>query len=291
LDVPELFRQIEEAHEPGAIEQPTFGILGKNDCAHFAQALHWSIARENYREGEDEELFVEREADYPDITVGDMMVHKLNGGAAGWHGVTVVAEEGNRHVFLEADVRRDSTTPEFHIQQGVAGFVAYNIGTSAETSRKVEVTRYVRGDPTITDLRRYQVSMTSDPRALMVGANTSRRTNPDVFLPLGLLINNAVWNTQGKGWFGSKTPDGVVKMRAAYGRRHYLEVFRIADAKNKTRDSDRSTLVRDLYRNLAEMWDDLKHAASNSSLEEYPSVLRQHMRVLTRWNQELSRRR
>jgi len=291
LDVPELFREIEEAREPGAIEQPTFGILGKNDCTSFAQALHYSIARENYQAGEDEEFYQEREADYPDITVGDMMVHKLNTGAAGWHGVTVVAEHGNRQVFLEADVRRDSTVPQFHIQQGVAGFVAFNVGDSDETSTKVAVTRYIRGKPNDSDLRRYQTAMTADPLTLVGGTVTSRRTNPDVYLPLGLLVNNQKWNTQGKGWFGStKTPDGVVKMRAAYGRRHYLEVFRIAEAKNNTEDSDRTPLVRDLYEYLSEVWHDLKLAAARS-LDAYPSALRQHMADIARWNREISSRR
>jgi hypothetical protein len=290
LDVPELFREVEEAHVPGALEQPTFGILGKNDCTSFAQALHYSIARENYQAGEDEEFYQEREADYPDITVGDMMVHKLNGGAAGWHGVTVVAEHGNRQVFLEADVRRDSTVPQFHIQQGVAGFVAFNVGDSAETSTKVAVTRYIRGKPSDSDLRRYQTAMTADPLTLVGGTVTTRRINPDVYLPLGHLIHNAKWNTQGSGWFGSKkTPDGVVKMRAAYGRRHYLEVFRIAEAKNKTEDSDRTPLVRDLYEYLSEVWDDLKHAAARS-LEAFPLALRQHMADIARWNREISMR-
>ena len=291
LDVPELFRQIEEAREPGALEQPTFGMLGKNDCAHFAQALHWSIARENYQAGEDEEDYSVRDADYPDVSVGDMMVHQLSGGAAGWHGVTVVAEDRNRHVFLEADVRRDSTTPEFHIQQGVAGFVAYNIGDSAETSTRVAVTKYVRGTPSTMDQRRYQSAMTTEPRALMNSVGTSRPMSPAVFIPLGQLLQNPIWNTQGKGWFSSKTPDGVVKMRAAYNQRHYLEVFRIGDAKNKTEDSDRSALVRDLYHYFAEVWDELKHAAVSMRIDEYPSVLRRHMGDIARWNQELSRRR
>ncbi len=288
LDVPELFRQIEEAHEPGAIEQPTFGILGKNDCTSFAQALHWSIARESYRPGDDEESYEVRDAGYPDISVGDMMVHQLNGGAANWHGVTVVAEEGNRQVLLEADVRRDSTVPQFHILQGVAGFVAFNVGDSDETSTRVAVTKYVRGEPRKGDLGRYETAMTSDPLVLKSSATTSQPVNPRFFFPLGNLLNNAKWNTEGKGWFSSKTPDGIVKMRAAYNRRHYMEVFRIADAKNNTEDSDRSPLVRDLYFYLAEVWDDLKHAAA---MGRFRSALSGHMRDIARWNSEITARR
>lgn len=291
LDLPGLRRQLETAHDPTALEQPSFGMLGKNDCTSFAQSLYSCIARESYREEADDEeqIYQEKTADYPAISVGDMMVHKFERGQCKWHGATVVAEDATRQVTLEADVSRDSTVPYFHIRQGVGSFVDYNNQGSDEPSTKVAVTKYVRGKPPDGDVRRYEAAV-GFPSALKMSVTTTRfkpMTNAEhnVFIPLGQLLLHGRWNTQGEGWFSKKTPDGVVKMRAAYNQRKYWDVFKIAEEKNRTNDSNRTSLVRDLYDYLSRVWNQLKAATK----QQFPGVLREVMGDIGSWNRELTR--
>lgn len=294
LDLPAMRDQLQNpAADPTVIEQPTFGMLGKNDCTSFAMSLYNRIAHESYygEEDDEESIYQIKTADYPALSVGDMMVHKFESGQCRWHGATVVAEEGDRQVTLEADVSRDSTVPHFHIRRGVASFVAYNNQDSEEPSTKVEVTKYVRGKPPDGDVRRYEASL--DFPDLLKGSVTTTRVVPmsvadqNIWLPLGHLLLSARWNTLGEGFFPwqKKTPDGVVKMRTAYNQRQYWQVFKIADEKNRTEDSNRSPLVRDLYHYLAEVWGQLRAA----SKRQLPGLLRRVMGDIGNWNYRLNR--
>jgi len=294
LDLPGLRHRVENpAADPSALEQPTFGMLGKNDCTSFAMSLYNRIARETYwgEEDDEEQIYQVKTADYPAISVGDMMVHKFETGQCRWHGATVVAEDRDRQVTLEADVSRDSAVPHFHIRRGVASFVAYNNQDSDEPSTKVEITKYLRGKPPDGDVRRYEAAL-GFPN-LLKGSVTTTRALPmsiadqNLWLPLGHLVLSARWNTQGEGFFPwqKKTPDGVVKMRTAYNQRKYWDVFRIAEEKDRTHDSNRSSLVRDLYSYLSEVWRQLKAAAKG----QLPALLRQVMGDIGRWDRELSR--
>ena len=271
LDLPGLLRQTENpAQDITALESPTFGIIGKNDCGRFAQTLYSSIARDFYREESDEqgEIFTKAntKAEYPQISVGDMMLHRFNQGSCGWHGATVVAEEGERQVTLEADVSKERIHPHFHIYKGVRGFVKYNKQDTGDRSKKVEVTQYVRGKPEEKDLRNFQVFKT-DPGSLGSTLGTSR--NPQhVFRPLGRLLRNKKWDSEGEvgliDLFAFKTPDGIVKMRSAYNKGNYWEVFKIAEEKNAVTDWSRSALTRALYRDLTSIGRQLRPRRSNS---------------------------
>lgn len=286
LDLPGLLDQTENpAQDITALESPTFGIIGKNDCGRFAQTLYSSIARDYYRDESDEpgEIFTKAntKAEYPQISVGDMMLHRFDKGSCGWHGTTVVAEDGQRQVTLEADVSKERIHPHFHIYKGVRGFVKYNKQDTGDRSKRVEVTQYVRGKPEEKDLKNFQVFKT-DPGSLGSTLGTSR--NPQhAFRPLGRLLRNKKWDSEGEvgliDLFAFKTPDGIVKMRAAYNKGNYWEVFKIAEEKNAVTDWSRSALTRALYRDLTYIGRQLRAATK----QQLPDLLDRFMGELSTW--------
>lgn len=121
-----------EPAEGGA--SPTTGIVGRNDCAQWANALQGLI----YRSREAVEAAVKRDFDLgaeadpdmegaPAVGVGDKMEQQLGEGAgSGHHGATVVVTDGASLVTLEAHVEKELTAPEFHIHEGLSGFVDSN---------------------------------------------------------------------------------------------------------------------------------------------------------------------
>jgi hypothetical protein len=82
------------------------------------------------------------------------------------------------------------------------------------------------------------------------------RVDTGYFFYLEHLLFNHKWDQEGTGFlgFGTKTPDGVVKMRDACRKKRYWDVFRIAEAKLLKDDSYRTPLVKDLYEALAGIW-------------------------------------
>ncbi|HLD64955.1 MAG TPA: hypothetical protein VJA19_02820 [Pseudomonas sp.] len=75
---------------------------------------------------------------------------------------------------------------------------------------------------------------------------------PD-FAALGRLLGNTAWDAEGVAFIGTKTPDGIQKMRQAFNQGHYWDIFRIAKKKSDEGDSRRSQKVIDLYEGLKEM--------------------------------------
>lgn len=121
-----------EPVEGGA--SPTMGIVGRNDCAQWANALQGLIlrSREAVEEAAKSDFDLGGEAEPgiyggPAIGAGDKMEQKLGeGSGSGHHGATVVVRDGASLVTLEAHVEKELTAPEFHIHEGLSGFVDSN---------------------------------------------------------------------------------------------------------------------------------------------------------------------
>ncbi len=77
-------------------------------------------------------------------------------------------------------------------------------------------------------------------------------TAPD-FAELGRLLKHTAWDTEGAAFIGTKTPDGIQKMRLALNQGRYWDVFRIAKKKSEESDSRRSRNVIELYQGLQEI--------------------------------------
>lgn len=118
----------------GGIPGGTKLLIGENDCAKWAQNLQRMIREEYERlgvemEGRDESKTLDAvKESMPTLRIGDSMYHVYQGDQAdcGWHGATVVANDGATSITLEAHVSKDLTAPEFHMRRGILGFVRDN---------------------------------------------------------------------------------------------------------------------------------------------------------------------
>lgn len=100
---------------------PSKGIIGKNDCGEFATHLQHMIGAGPDAPGP------LAHADDRDIRVGDRMKHNLTDpDDCPHHYATVVAEDGPSKVTLEANAGADLSAPEFHLRNGVQGFMDAN---------------------------------------------------------------------------------------------------------------------------------------------------------------------
>jgi len=108
-------------------------------------------------------------------------------------------------------------------------------------------------------------------------------TAPD-FAELGRLLNSPAWNSEGSAFFGTKTPDGIEKMRLAYNQAHYWDIFRIAKRKSDKPDSNRSQKVIDLYEGLREILqrviktDEHQLQAFQSGIREFSLFMQERLR-------------
>ncbi|WP_405300184.1 hypothetical protein [Kordia sp.] len=113
---------------------PKFGIMGKNDCGHFASALQKLIAHEEPKKTGKRAVSETLDANEPTnankltMDVGDKMQHNYNEANSNsqHHAATVVAKDGSSLVTLEAHVGKSLKKPQFNIRNGVKGFVADN---------------------------------------------------------------------------------------------------------------------------------------------------------------------
>ena len=101
----------------GAQDQPegAMYIIGKNDCRAFASRLQELIGASADGSASDE--------------VGDRWQHNVSnekGNSVGEHAATVVAQDGQSRVTLEANVDKDLTKPQFAMYGGSADFVETN---------------------------------------------------------------------------------------------------------------------------------------------------------------------
>jgi hypothetical protein len=208
LDLPALMEQVENPTDDTATELPTFGVLGKNDCASFALTMYRSIAREYYRgdKFKDPMKPTKHTNNYPSVGIGDMMLQRFQGGECNWHGATVVAQDRTRHVTLEANVSKDLMAPEFYVRSGVSDFVDDNLRGTTETSRKVEITKSTGGQTDDLDLERYQHAKTRDLGVFSIDVVTTRAkpltmSEQNAFGRLGHLLHNRKWDSQGWSLF------------------------------------------------------------------------------------------
>jgi hypothetical protein len=113
----------------------TVGAFGKNDCNVFATKLQTMIAHEkDTTEGLGPIEPKKRIGDIStaskedlDVGVGDKMVHMYpNTEACKYHAATIVAQDGGSSVTLEGHVSKNLERPQFHMRNGVAGFVKDN---------------------------------------------------------------------------------------------------------------------------------------------------------------------
>ena len=120
--------EIDELMEVGA----DMGILGNNDCALFARALHQII---KWTHG----VTSSEAPDSPQV--GTFMQHKFpeKTGGCGYHGVTIVAKDGSSLITLEAHASNKTLIhPTFQIRNGVDGFRSDNTpsGITDESRKK-----------------------------------------------------------------------------------------------------------------------------------------------------------
>jgi hypothetical protein len=100
------------------------------------------------------------------------------------------------------------------------------------------------------------------------------------FSELGRLLNNPAWSSEGSAFIGTKTPDGIEKMRLAYNQAHYWDIFRIAKRKSEKPDSNRSQKVIDLYEGLREILGYVREKDQDQKLQTFQSEVREFSRFM-----------
>jgi hypothetical protein len=114
---------------------PTTGVLGVNDCGNWANKLREMISAqlriEDLEVGEAHSKFdTDAEEALPAVSApGDQMTHIFNDVEdldCAHHSATVVAVDGADLITLEAHASKDLLAPEFHVRQGLQGFITDN---------------------------------------------------------------------------------------------------------------------------------------------------------------------
>ncbi len=161
LDLTPKMDSVSSVNTPKGYLPATTGAFGKNDCNVFATRLQNMIAHEK--------MVTQGGLNYPKpvrkiantstaskeelkVGVGDKMVHMYpKTEKCKYHAATIVAKDGPSTVTLEGHVSKDLEKPQFHIRNGVKGFVKDNdtkvvshlFGSSTKESRglggKVEI--------------------------------------------------------------------------------------------------------------------------------------------------------
>lgn len=146
-----LGQELESPPELG--KRPTLGVLGKNDCYGFGDALQNMIVMNGQLPliplGRTKKNVHVNKPESPGdlrMEVGDMMRHLYKGQqTCNYHAATVVAKDGESLVTLEGHAGKDLSRPEFQIRNGVAGFARREIGLGY--GDEVEITPLESLDP------------------------------------------------------------------------------------------------------------------------------------------------
>lgn len=114
----------------------TEGAFGKNDCNLFATRLQHMIAHEKmmaqggtdpYKPMRNIDDVHTADKEDLEVGVGDKMVHMFpETETCNYHAATIVAKDGQSTVTLEGHVSKNLEMPQFHIRNGVKGFVRDN---------------------------------------------------------------------------------------------------------------------------------------------------------------------
>ena len=190
----------------------------------------------------------------------------------------MVAKDGASLVTLEAHVSKDIQAPEFHIRDGVTGFVADNDTDSTGESRglggKVElrqlagITEEEAGDEIGKSEQRFRRIRGDEAVRGMTGEDFigtglgitrepgRRRNRYQVLGAVRTLLGDDRWSSQGQGLFSTKTPSGVASLREIANRDlrsapKLLALRRKAAERLAIDDPERSTATTRLYRALA----------------------------------------
>jgi hypothetical protein len=117
----------------GAHGAPTMGVVGPNDCRGWATQLRYLIAKQLQADqlqagGEQTNFDLDDGNEAAPMQRGDQMTHTFRGvsGACSYHSATVVATDQPSVVTLEAHASKDLTAPDFHVREGLPGFVRDN---------------------------------------------------------------------------------------------------------------------------------------------------------------------
>lgn len=114
-EVEKIINTVETANKKD--DDTSWAVVGKNDCAGFATTLQALIINDG-------------EVGVHGSEIGKMWIHKFPENAkCEYHAATVVAEDGCQ-VTLEGHVSKDIKSPEFHIRNGINGFMADNQANS-----------------------------------------------------------------------------------------------------------------------------------------------------------------
>lgn len=122
----QMNKDIENPGEQIGVRMPTLGMIGKNDCGFFAKSLQNLIADERKKQGAKPNN-PKAPKSKQNFGVGDLMRHNFpEEQACGWHQATAVAKDGASLLTLEGHVGKNLTAPQFHIRNGVDGFILDN---------------------------------------------------------------------------------------------------------------------------------------------------------------------
>ncbi|MEM9903573.1 MAG: DUF4157 domain-containing protein [Cyanobacteria bacterium P01_D01_bin.44] len=159
--------------QPGKNDAPKLGIVGDNDCAKMANAIHDLIeitkkdpendSTHTFNNKDNSEISDPKYSELLTVTVGDQWIHRYDiqnkppGDATtcSYHSATVVATDGTDAVTLEAHAGMNNLLePKFHVRRGgPEGFVEDNINYNPTPDnneprewlgKKVSVTRGVK---------------------------------------------------------------------------------------------------------------------------------------------------
>lgn len=233
LDLAALKRSVEQPQVPHQGTAPTIGMLGKNDCVAFADALHNAIARAGYVQPlQPADIFnniIKVQQDYPEAEVGDMMKHIFkDAGRCPYHGATVVAKDAGGIVTLEANVVEEIDRPQFFARGNAAKFVASNEPEADDSGKgivrgtELEVIKYVSGKPNQDDTDIYRKFETTEPGTYRLRGNVgTTRTMPAIIGDIRPLIihllnsstASAFWKKQTLNPFSDDMPDGITALR------------------------------------------------------------------------------
>lgn len=135
LDVNALQNNLENV-EPSITLPATIGMFGKNDCGKFATQLQELIIYKKMMEQNEGVSIGKKQIqnsvsqlnnEEAALNVGDQILHRYpNRESCSHHAATTVAKDGETLITLEAHVGKDLKHPQFHMRNGVKGFVEDN---------------------------------------------------------------------------------------------------------------------------------------------------------------------
>jgi hypothetical protein len=164
---------------------PSMSVTGPNDCRAWAAQLRYLISLElqenQLQEGGESSTFdLAKNPKTPAIKPGDQVTHTLKGSgvqvACGYHAATVVTFDGTSSITLEGHASKDLTAPDFHIREGVTGFVDANNTTPLGESKGFDK------EGTIHDVTKSKPTARRELHSINKLLETYDNQDPDILL-------------------------------------------------------------------------------------------------------------